>query len=147
MQWRRCQPVQALSALLLRDIGRADAATVLADIAKRSPLFLNLLISCGTRWLVIEGCADPENASDILLPTVSGAVPLYRASEGIYCAVGFELDAPTSLRAQLLAHFRQRLSLGEQAVLVPSKAAACALDIYKLERARKLGAIDVAGLN
>ncbi len=144
MQWRRCERVQTVAALLLRGLGPADAAMVLTDIGRRSLLFGDLLISLGGDWLVIEGCADPEQATEVLLPEVGAAVPLYRVGKGIYCAIGFELAAPPQISAQLLAHFRHRLSLNGPCVLVPSKTTARALDIFNIAQAQKLGTIDLA---
>lgn len=95
MHWRRTDPVQEVTALLLVEPG---AARRLAQVMAGKPqAFRKLAIESGEGWSVIFGAPliGASGASEVILPRVPGAAPLHEAAAGWWLPAGVVLDAPT----------------------------------------------------
>lgn len=117
MRWRRTDPVQAISALLLTG---PDAAHRLGTaMAAKSTLFHRLRVAHGDDWAAVLG-APLFGEAEIVLPRIDGATALYEAPRSWWMPVGLVLDLPERLHDLLLMGLAKARGFAPPAILVPS---------------------------
>lgn len=128
MRWRRCDPVQDVSALIVRGV---DAASRLARaLASRNDVLGALAVEHGERWAAVLSGADA------MLPRITGALALYEASPGRWLPVGVELDVPRHARDPLWGALVERSGLRSGVIVVPrfvdDEETSAAVDLYPI---------------
>ena len=135
MQWRHIDPVQPVGALLA--VGRDAVVQAETQLARKSALFQQLKQIKGFDWLVYFATKITHDGDDVLiLPYISGMLPLYEEVPGWWLPVGTEMAVAEVLRADLRQALCVKKRLKPPFILVPrflsSDTIAHAADLYEL---------------
>jgi hypothetical protein len=115
MRWRRVEPLQDVSALLMTG---AEAPRRLAGAMAAKPALLRALpVAFGEDWAAIF--ASPAIEEDALLPRLADTMALYEAVAGIWLPVGVVPAIPDHAKAAVLRAMLEREGVAAPAILVP----------------------------